>query len=148
MTPTLLLSIVAYFHKIEVFSELSIEGLPPPSPSEETSFISKNSNLQCFKKLTGHCESITERCGGALRLTLLLYYILFYHSRSSSCDYSKMEIWAASLWQTLRAESEWFWAAFSTASVQVNMENVKPNILSLIFSSWNSLYAKNENYKT
>ena len=51
------------------------------------------------------------------------------HSRSSSCDNSAKEIWAAFFLQTLWAESEWFWAAFPAASVQVNMNNVKPNIL-------------------
>ena len=51
-------------------------------------------------------------------------------------------------WQIFQAESEWFWAAFSTATVQVNTEKIKHNILSLIFSSWNSQYTKNRNYQT
>ena len=70
------------------------------------------------------------------------------HSMSSSCRTSTKEIWAAFFRQTFQAESEWFWAASSTATVQVNREKVKYNILSLIFNSWNSLYAKNENYQT
>ena len=71
-----------------------------------------------------------------------------FHSMSSSCEISTKEIWAAFFRQTFQADSEWFWAAFPTATVQVNTENIKPDILSLIFSSWDSLYAKNENYQT
>ena len=73
---------------------------------------------------------------------------VFGHSMSSSCEFSTKEIRAAFFGQTFWAELEWFRAAFSTATVQLNVDNVKPDILSLIFSSWNSLFAKNENYKT
>ena len=71
----------------------------------------------------------------------LTLFLCQTHRMSSSCEFSTKEIWAAFFWQTFWAELEWFWAAFFTATVQVNTENVKPNILSLIFSSWNSLYA-------
>ena len=71
-----------------------------------------------------------------------------FHSMSSSCRTSTKEIWAAFFRQTFRAESEWFWAASSTATVQVNTKKVKLDILLLIFSSWNSLYTKNKNYQT
>ena len=41
--------------------------------------------------------------------------------------------------QTIWAELEWFLAASSTATVQVNTEKVKTYILLLIFCSWKSL---------
>ena len=80
--------------------------------------------------------------------SLLGIAVCLSHSMSSSCGISTKEIWAAFFQQTFRAESKWFWAASPTATVQVNTQNIKPDILSLIFSSWDSLYAKNENYQT
>ena len=82
-------------------------------------------------------------------MTLKSSVVIFQvHSMSSSCRTSTKEIWAAFSWQTFRAKSEWFWAASPTAIVQVNTKKVKLNILSLIFSSWNSLYTKNKDYQT
>ena len=93
-----------------------------------------------------------QKCLFGMNLGNFRFYILHLyplnHSMSSSCGISTKEIWAAYFWQTFRAELEWFWAASPTATVQVNTKKVKLNILSLIFSSWNSLYTKNKNYQT
>ena len=64
---------------------------------------------------------------------------LLTHSMSSSCGTCTKEIWAAFFWQTIWAGLERFLAASPIATVQVNREKVKPNILSLIFCSWKSL---------
>ena len=69
-----------------------------------------------------------------------LYMYISDHSMSPSCRTSTKEIWAAFFRQTFLAKLQWFWAASSTATVQVNAEKVKPDILLLIFSSWNRLY--------
>ena len=97
----------------------------------------------CVKIIVRYCQNSRRQnnpsrniSGNAICIPVLQRYA---HNMSSSCRTCSKEIWAAFFRQTIWAGLEWFLAASPTATVQVNTEKVKPNILSLIFCSWNSI---------